>query len=92
MGGGFLGGLPEGNALFCRKLAAETGAVVVSTSYRYAPRYTFPTAHEDVQDVADWMIQDARSLWGAYPRLLTVSGLSAGGNLRAWCCTGVASI
>ncbi|KAJ6063690.1 hypothetical protein N7499_012370 [Penicillium canescens] len=80
-GGGFLGGLPEGNALFCRKVAAETGAVVISTSYRYAPRYTFPTAHEDVQDVADWMIQNAGSLWGADPRLLTVSGFSAGGNL-----------
>lgn len=80
-GGGFLGGLPEGNAPFCRKVSAETGAVVVSTSYRYAPRYTFPVAHEDVQDVADWLIQNAERLWGADPTLMSVSGFSVGGNL-----------
>lgn len=80
-GGGFLGGLPEGNAPFCRQVSAETGAVVVSTSYRYAPRYTFPVAHEDVQDVAGWLIQNAERLWGADPRLMSVSGFSVGGNL-----------
>jgi acetyl esterase/lipase len=80
-GGGFLGGLPEGNAPFCRKFSAETGAVVVSTSYRYAPRYTFPIAHEDVQDVADWLIQNAEKLLGADPTLMSVSGFSVGGNL-----------
>lgn len=80
-GGGFLGGLPEGNAPFCRKVSAETGAVVVSTSYRYAPRYTFPVAHEDVQDVADWLVQNAEELWGADPTLMSASGFSVGGNL-----------
>lgn len=39
-GGGFLGGLPEGQTSFCQKVAHETGAIVVSTSHRYAPRYT----------------------------------------------------
>ncbi|OKP01399.1 Lipase 2 [Penicillium subrubescens] len=80
-GGGFLGGLPEGNAPFCRKISAETGAVVVSTSYRYAPRYTFPVAHEDVQDVADWLIENSEKLWDADPTLMSVSGFSVGGNL-----------
>lgn len=80
-GGGFLGGLPEGNAPFCRKVSAETGAIVVSTTYRYAPRYTFPVAHEDVQDVADWLIQNSEGLWCADPTLMTVSGFSVGGNL-----------
>lgn len=80
-GGGFLGGLPEGNAPFCRKVMAETDAVVVSITYRYAPRYTFPIAHEDVQDVADWLIQNAEKLWGANPTLMSVSGFSVGGNL-----------
>jgi acetyl esterase/lipase len=55
--------------------------VVVSTSYRYAPRYTFPIAHEDVQDVADWLIQNAEKLLGADPTLMSVSGFSVGGNL-----------
>ncbi|KAJ5819338.1 hypothetical protein N7474_004929 [Penicillium riverlandense] len=80
-GGGFIGGLPESNAPFCRKLANETGALVVSTSHRYAPRYTFPSAHEDVQDVAEWLIQNAEKVWGADPRVMSVSGFSAGGNL-----------
>ncbi|KAF7180769.1 hypothetical protein CNMCM7691_010060 [Aspergillus felis] len=80
-GGGFLGGLPEGQASFCQKVANETKAIVVSTSHRYAPRYTFPTAHEDVQDVAEWLIENAERFWGANPRSMSVSGFSSGGNL-----------
>ncbi|KAE8149083.1 hypothetical protein BDV25DRAFT_130646 [Aspergillus avenaceus] len=80
-GGGFIGGLPEGNALFCQKIAAETGAIVVSTSHRYAPRHTFPTAHEDVPDVAEWLTTNSERLWGADPTLFSISGFSAGGNL-----------
>lgn len=80
-GGAFLGGLPEGNARFCAELADKTGAVVVSTSYRYAPVHTFPDAHEDVQDVADYLTQNAERLWNADARIFTVSGFSVGGNL-----------
>jgi acetyl esterase/lipase len=80
-GGGFLGGLPEYEAGFCQKLSKETGAVVVSTQYRYSPRYTFPAAHEDIEDVSEWLVQNAERLWGADPKLLTVSGFSAGANL-----------
>lgn len=80
-GGAFLGGIPEYDAPFCMELAKRTGAVVISTSYRYAPRYTFPTAHEDTQDVAAYLIDNCERLWGASPDLLTVSGFSAGGNL-----------
>ncbi|KAL3469433.1 Alpha/Beta hydrolase protein [Aspergillus californicus] len=80
-GGAFLGGLPEGNARFCTELAENTGAVVVSTAYRYAPVHVFPDAHEDVQDVTDFLVQNAEELWDADPKNLTVSGFSAGGNL-----------
>jgi acetyl esterase/lipase len=80
-GGGFLGGLPEGQTSFCQRVANGTGAIVVSTSHRYAPRYTFPTAHEDVQDVAEWLIENAERLWGANPKSMSVSGWSSGGNL-----------
>ncbi|KAL4986532.1 Alpha/Beta hydrolase protein [Aspergillus falconensis] len=80
-GGGFLGGLPEGNARFCWQLAQRSGAVVVSTSYRYAPVYTFPDAHEDVQDVAEYLVQHAQKMFNADPACFTVSGFSAGGNL-----------
>lgn len=89
-GGGFLGGLPEGQTSFCQKVAHETGAIVVSTSHRYAPRYTFPTAHEDVQDVAEWLIENAERLSGTNPRSMTVSGFSAGGNLALGVAQGLA--
>ncbi|KAL2864924.1 putative lipase/esterase family protein [Aspergillus lucknowensis] len=80
-GGGFLGGLPEGNARFCADLAEKSGAVVVSTAYRYTPVHTFPDAHEDVQDVAEYLLQNAERLWNADPKNFTVSGFSVGGNL-----------
>jgi acetyl esterase/lipase len=80
-GGAFLGGLPEGNARFCAQLARESGAVVVSTGYRYTPVAMFPDAHEDVQDVAEWLLEHAEEMWGADPGCFTVSGFSVGGNL-----------
>ena len=80
-GGAFMGGLPENDAVFCHRLSQETEAVVVSTQYRYSPRNVFPAAHEDIEDVAKWLVQNAEKLWGADPKLLTVSGFSAGGNL-----------
>ncbi|KAL5334853.1 Alpha/Beta hydrolase protein [Aspergillus crustosus] len=80
-GGAFLGGLPEGNARFCYNLARKSGAVVVSTTYRYAPVHVFPDAHEDVQDVAGYLAEHAERLWNADPACLTVSGFSVGGNL-----------
>ncbi|KAL4878276.1 Alpha/Beta hydrolase protein [Aspergillus karnatakaensis] len=79
-GGAFLGGLPEGNAWFCYELAQRSGAVVVSTTYRYAPAAVFPDAHEDVQDVASWVVENAE-LWDADGGCFTVSGFSVGGNL-----------
>ncbi|KAF9891589.1 hypothetical protein FE257_003600 [Aspergillus nanangensis] len=88
-GGGFIGGLPEGDAWFCEKVMAATGAVVVSAAYRYAPRHTFPSAHEDVQDVAAYLIEHADA-WGIDPRLITVSGFSAGSNLALGVAQGLA--
>lgn len=54
---------------------------MVSTSYRYAPAHTFPASHEDVRDVAEYLLQNAERLWGADPAVFTVSGFSVGGNL-----------
>ncbi|GES56820.1 lipase/esterase family protein [Aspergillus terreus] len=80
-GGGFIGGLPEEDARFCERVAESTGAVVVSTSYRFAPRHTFPIAHEDIQDVAAYLVEQGSEIWNLDPHLITVSGFSAGGNL-----------
>jgi acetyl esterase/lipase len=80
-GGGFIGGLPESDAAFCARLARETGAVVISTTYRYAPKHTFPAAIDDVDAVVAYLRQHAGERYNADPSLMTVSGFSAGGNL-----------
>ena len=80
-GGGFIGGIPELDNTFNVELAKKTGAVVISLSYRLAPRHTFPIAHQDVQDAASYIVENAERLWGADPKLLTLSGFSVGANL-----------
>ncbi|PGH08079.1 hypothetical protein AJ79_06079 [Helicocarpus griseus UAMH5409] len=80
-GGAFIGGIPELDNNFCARMVEETGAVVVSISYRLAPRYPFPTAHHDAQDAAAYIVKNAERLWGANPKVLTLSGCSVGANL-----------
>ncbi|KAL8928628.1 MAG: hypothetical protein Q9172_000843 [Xanthocarpia lactea] len=80
-GGGFIGGLPEDSAPLCTQLAETTGAVVVSVTYRFAPRYPFPAAHDDVADALAWLMEHAGEKFNANTELVTVSGISAGGNL-----------
>lgn len=79
--GGFIGGLPEDSAPLCTQVAESTGAVVVSVTYRFAPRYPFPAAHDDVADALAWLVNNAEERFGADVDLVTVSGISAGGNL-----------
>jgi len=79
--GAFIGGWPEDDAVFCDQLARETGAVVVSISYRYAPKHVFPAAHDDVDATIRYLQTHAEAKFGADPTLLTVSGFSAGGTL-----------
>jgi acetyl esterase/lipase len=85
-GGGFLGGFPEYEANFTSLLCKRTGAVVISTQYRYAPVHPFPAAIDDIDDVVRYLHQNAERLWGADPSLMTVSGFSAGGNLALAAC------
>ena len=79
-GGGFIGGFPEQNARWCTLLSDRTSTVVVSCSYRLAPRNPFPAAHDDADHVVAWILSHASDL-NANPNLLTVGGSSAGGNL-----------
>lgn len=80
-GGAFIGGLPENFAGFDDRIAKETGAVVVSITYRYAPEHTFPAAIDDVDRTLAWLRANAKDRWGANPELMTISGSSAGANL-----------
>jgi acetyl esterase/lipase len=85
-GGAFLGGCPEMDADFCSRLATETGAVVISTSYRYAPRHVFPAAVDDVDAIVSHLQKHAVEKYGADPMLMTMSGFSAGGHLALAAC------
>lgn len=80
-GGAFIGGLPESNAPFDERVANETGAVVVSLTYRYAPEHPFPAPVDDIDEAIRFIQHHAAERWGADPALMTVSGFSAGGCL-----------
>lgn len=79
-GGWVVGGLDSYDAI-CRRLAADTGSVVVSIDYRLAPDHPFPAAVDDVMAAARWVSSRPEGLgelsgWG-------MGGDSAGGNLTA---------
>ena len=79
--GGFVGGIPETLGKYDDRVARETGAVVICITYRLAPEHPFPAAIDDVDATIKWIQEHAEERWGADPTLMTVGGISAGGNL-----------
>jgi acetyl esterase/lipase len=84
--GAFIGGFPETQFSFNKLLPEKTGAVVIAPHYRVAPRHHFPAAIDDADDILKYCLENAERLWGADPKLLTVDGFSAGGNLALALC------
>ena len=80
-GGWVLGDLEHSDAL-CRRLAVETGFVVINVDYRLAPEHRYPTAARDSYTAFRWVADNASKL-GIDPRRIAVAGGSAGGNLAA---------
>ncbi|THU04166.1 alpha/beta hydrolase [Lampropedia puyangensis] len=81
-GGGFtIGGIGTHDVL-CGRMAANTGAMVVSLDYRLAPEYRFPTAVHDSWDALLWLANQGVG-WGVDRSRLAVAGDSAGGTLAA---------
>ena len=66
----------------CRRLANETGSVVVSVDYRLAPEHKYPAAADDAYTALCWVSEHADEL-GIDRSRLAVAGDSAGGNLGA---------
>ena len=81
-GGGWVTGDLETADGAARRLAAKSGAHVISVDYRLAPEHPFPAAIEDAEVAVRW----ARGF--AVDRPLVVAGDSAGGNLAAVCSQG----
>ena len=81
-GGGWVFCSIESHDGFCRWLALEAGAVVVSVDYRLAPEHPAPAAAEDAFAALRWAAEHAAELGVDAGRLL-IAGDSAGGNLAA---------
>jgi acetyl esterase/lipase len=74
-GGGFIGGNPEDDADFCGLVAKEANCIVISSKYRYAPEFPYPTGLMDCYQVVNWIRKEFE------PTKFAVGGFSVGGTL-----------
>lgn len=81
-GGGFVFCDLDSHDEFCRAMAAEVDAVVVSVDYRLAPENPAPAAMEDMYRAICWTAENIAG-YGGDPARIAVAGDSAGGNLAA---------
>ena len=76
-GGGYSSGLAKWARRGTARLALGLGCRVVAPDYRLAPRYPFPSAHDDVLAVYTHLI----GAGGIDPRRIAAAGDSAGGGM-----------
>lgn len=81
-GGGWVQGNTEQSGWLASRVAARTGAVVISPSYRLAPEHPYPAAADDAWESLRWIVDHAERL-GIDPQRVALMGDSAGGNLAA---------
>lgn len=81
-GGGFVMGDVTTEHPWAARLAAASGAVVISVGYRLAPENRFPAAFDDAYAVLTWAAENAAGL-GFDADRIAVGGHSAGGGLAA---------
>lgn len=84
-GGGWVTGSLETHDRLCRRLAKESGALLMAVDYRLAPWHKYPVPLEDCYDAVVWAASQANTL-GADANKLIVMGDSAGGNMAAAVC------
>ena len=81
-GGGWVLGDLDTHDTLCRRLARESGCVVVAVDYRHPPEHRFPAALDDCFAAVQYVAAHARDFDLDASRL-AVCGDSAGGNLAA---------
>ena len=79
-GGGFVVGGVETHDRFCRALSFNSGCSLISIDYRLAPEHTFPAAHDDCLEAAEWVLNNLDNL-APNNGLFILAGDNAGGNL-----------
>jgi len=82
-GGGWVIGKAAMNDPVNERRADELGLAIVSVEYRLAPEHPYPAAPDDCEAAAVWLVDNARSEFGADPQKILVGGESAGGHLAA---------
>lgn len=81
-GGGWVTGTADIADVAARRLAVDTGAVVVTATYAKAPEHPFPLPLLDCVAAFAWTAAHAAEL-GIDPERIGIIGDSAGGNLAA---------
>jgi acetyl esterase/lipase len=82
-GSGFVITMHGSDAVFCARIAAETGITVLDCDYRKAPEDPFPAALEDVEDAVRYVLSRPAEYDSQRTHL---SGFSAGANLAMAVC------
>ncbi|MEX0172226.1 alpha/beta hydrolase [Streptomyces sp. LMG1-1-1.1] len=81
-GGGFVFGDLDTEHPWAARVAAASGAVVLSVDYRRSPEHRYPAALDDAYAVLGWAVEHASAL-GVDPARIAVGGHSAGAGLAA---------
>lgn len=81
-GGGYVVGSLDSHDTLCRRLALAGDFAVLAADYRLAPEHPFPTAFNDAEDVALWLLAEGLR-YGLDATRVALAGDSVGGSLVA---------
>ncbi len=81
-GGGWVLGNLDTHDTLCRRLAQDSGQIVIAVDYRLAPEHPYPAAIDDCESATNFVFENHQQL-GILGDAISVAGDSAGGNLAA---------
>lgn len=81
-GGSFISGTSHGLRNFGPMLADQE-CIVCAMNYAYAPRYSFPTQLQQVDELCEYLTSYIEKTCGYIPKTIILGGDSAGANIAA---------